>query len=416
MKESNPAEDMQKGKASGFFRGNIAVIASSSVIGTLGGGMISAYVSWYFFKEIGGDPITIGLMTAIASIIQCFMLFLGGFIADYYGRRKILVLAAFYGVLSPLLYAVVQDWRIFVVSTIIAAFGAISNPASRAIVVDSIHPEKRATGIASLQVISNLPMIIAPGIGGWLFKIYGPDGFRLACIYTAVTALASALIIFLFLKETMPHAGVGQKPKLLSNDTLKDFKECLIQMPNSLKALILSYALITFANSLVGQYYIFYAINIIRLTTLDWGIILGLQYLLSTILLIPGAWLSDRFGKRKVMILSVLTCAPCTIIFALSQSFLQAAIAALLLIAAGIYYAPVYMALQADLTPRAVRGRIIAIWAIGNAISAALGAPLGGFLFQAVNPVAPFILFTITELVAAFLIIAVVREPSKKEV
>jgi MFS family permease len=414
MKETIPTEDKNR-QATGFYRGNIAVIASSNAIKNFGGGIISTYVSLYFIG-IGGDPITLGLMTSIASIIQCFVLFLGGFIADHYGRRKIMVLAAFYSVLFPLLYAVVQDWRIFIASTIIAAFGAASSPASHAIVADSIPPKRRTTGIASLQVISSFPIVFAPLIGGWLIKIYGLiDGFRLACIYTAAATLVSALVILFFLKETISDK-VGQKPKILSNDTLKDFAKHLMQSPNSLKALLISYALIVFANGLVGQYYILYATKVIGLTELDWGIIISLQFLLATILKIPGGWISDKFGKRKVMIISVLACAPCTIIFALSQSFLQAAIAALLLIVTGIYYAPAHEALQADLTPKAVRGRITAIWDIGNAVSVALGAPIGGFLYQTVNPATPFYLFTAAELVAAFLIIIAVREPSEKEI
>ncbi len=414
MKETIPTEDKNR-QARGFYRGNIAVIASSNAIKNFGGGIISTYVSLYFIG-IGGDPITLGLMTSIASIIQCFVLFLGGFIADHYGRRKIMVLAAFYSVLFPLLYAVVQDWCIFIASTIIAAFGAASSPASHAIVADSIPPKRRTTGIASLQVISSFPIVFAPLIGGWLIKIYGLiDGFRLACIYTAAATLVSALVILFFLKETISDK-VGQKPKILSNDTLKDFAKHLMQSPSSLKALLISYALIVFANGLVGQYYILYATKVIGLTELDWGIIISLQFLLATILKIPGGWISDKFGKRKVMIISVLACAPCTIIFALSQSFLQAAIAALLLIVTGIYYAPAHEALQADLTPKAVRGRITAIWDIGNAVSVALGAPIGGFLYQTVNPATPFYLFTAAELVAAFLIIIAVREPSEKEI
>lgn len=68
------------------------------------------------------------------------------------------------------------------------------------------------------------------------------------------------------------------------------------------------------------------------------------------------------------------------------------------------------------MTPKAVRGRITAIWDIGNAVSVALGALIGGFLFQTVNPATPFYLFTAAELVAAFLIIIAVREPSEKEI
>ena len=143
--------------------------------------------------------------------------------------------------------------------------------------------------------------------------------------------------------------------------------------------------------------------------------IVSLQFLLANVLKIPGGCVSDRFGKRKVMILSVLTCAPCTVIFVLSQSFLQATAAALLLIAAGIYYAPAHEALQADLTHKAVRGRIMAIWRIGNAISLALGALVGGFLFQNAGSATPFYLFTITELIAVSLIISTAKNSSTSD-
>jgi len=156
MKNTVSTESKQNRQAKGFYRGNIAVIASSSATRSFGTGIISTYVSLYFVS-IGGDPISLGLMTSIASVVQCFVLFLGGFISDHYGRRRIMVLAAFYSVLFPVLYAIIQDWRIFIASTIIAAFGAVSSPAFHAIVADSIPPERRTTGIASLQVVSSLP-------------------------------------------------------------------------------------------------------------------------------------------------------------------------------------------------------------------------------------------------------------------
>jgi len=405
----------QTQKQTRFYRGNIAVIASSNAVKNFGSGIINTYISSYFVK-IGGDTITLGLMTSMASMVQCLMFFLGGFIADHYGRRKIIVVAAFYSTLFPLLYAVVQDWRIFIASTIIGVLGAISSPATHAITADSIPPKRRTTGIASLQVISSLPLMVAPLIGGVLITIHGSiDGFKLACVYTAAATLISAVILLLLLKETMPN-NANQKPRLLSNDTFEDFKKHLTKLPTSLKALLFSYALVVFANALVGQYYILYAEQVIGLKDLDWGIIVSLQFLLANILRIPGGWVSDKVGKRKVMIISVLTCALCTLIFVLSQSFLQAAIVASLLIATGIYYAPAHEALQADLTPRTVRGRITALWDIGNAISTAFGALLGGFLFKLVNPAMPFVLFTATELIAAFVIISLVKEPQEKEI
>jgi hypothetical protein len=40
---------------------------------------------------------------------------------------------------------------------------------------------------------------------------------------------------------------------------------------------------------------------------------------------------------------------------------------------------------------------------------------LGGFLFQTVNPVAPFYLFAAAELIAALFLASIVREPVKKK-
>jgi sugar phosphate permease len=91
-------------------------------------------------------------------------------------------------------------------------------------------------------------------------------------------------------------------------------------------------------------------------------------------------------------------------------------IVALLLVVTGIYYAPAHEALQADLAPRTVRGRITGLWGVSSAFSGALGTLMGGLLFQTVNPALPFYLFTAAELTAALLLIIIVKEPVRKEV
>ncbi len=115
------------------------------------------------------------------------------------------------------------------------------------------------------------------------------------------------------------------------------------------------------------------------------------------------------------MIASLLTTVAAILLFTLSRSWIQIVIAAVLLVVAGIYYAPAYEALQADFTPRSIRGRVTAIWDMGSAVSAALGAAVGGFTFQFFGPNVPFYVFAVAELGAALLIIGMVKEPEKKE-
>jgi MFS family permease len=397
-----------------FFRGNIAVIASSNAVNGFGTGIFSTYVS-YYFTSIGGDSITLGLMVSLSSIIQCLMLWLGGFIADRYGRRKVIVVAAFYAVLFPALYALIRDWRIFIVVAIMGAFAAVSSPASHAIVADSIPAEKRTTGISTLQVASTFPMVFSPLIAGWLIKVYGlQDGFRLACVCTAGTALISAVILLLFLKETKLQKA-GQTSKATVNSIASIRANLSTSSLNSLTALLVSYGLIAFANGLVGYYYSLYAKDVIGITAVEWGIITFLQLLLPTFLKIPGGWASDRFGKKKVMMISILACTPFAVLFTFSHSFLQAAIVMVLLMVTGMYYAPSHEALQADLTSTEVRGRVTAFWDISAAVATALGAPLGGFLFQTINPAVPFYAFAVIEVAAALLILVAVKEPRQAE-
>jgi MFS family permease len=399
-----------------FFHGNLLVLAVSGAFSSLGAGMISVYMPKYFLS-LRGDTLTLGLIGAMIAVVQFFMLPLGGLAADYYGRRKILVATAFYGILFPFLYFILQDWRLFAVVSVCAALGSLSGPAWHAMVADSVPPEKRTSGIATLQVLSSLPQVIAPFIWGWLIENLGwIEGFKAGCLYSIVTAFISALILGIFLKETLKKQSTAKLELPNNNSFVAGFSEIRHSLSTSLKALIIAYVFVVLANGAVGQYYIIYATDEIQLTALQWSIIVSLQFLSASVLKIPGAWVADKFGKRKVLIISVLSCAPFTILFTLSRSFAQVLVVMLLLVVTGIYYGPTHEALQADLTPRKMRGRITALWNIGGALGAASGALVGGWMFQTINPIVPFYFFTAAELTALIFLVVAVREPLKKEV
>jgi predicted MFS family arabinose efflux permease len=104
------------------------------------------------------------------------------------------------------------------------------------------------------------------------------------------------------------------------------------------------------------------------------------------------------------------------LIFTLTQSFLQVAVSALLLVAAGIYYAPAHEALQADLTPGSTRGRISALWDQSSAIALGVGALVGGFAFESLGSAVPFYIFALAEFGALIMLITMVKEPQVREV
>jgi MFS family permease len=350
----------------------------------------------------------------LSILTQCLILFIGGRLADHYGRRRLIVIAAFYAILIPALYALIRDWRIFFLASALGAFGAISSPALHATVADSVPPERRTTAISVIQVLPAFPTVFSPLIGGWFMAAYGlQSGFRLACVFVAATTLISALIMLLFLKETIRLENLDSTAP--DNSTVSVRGALSPQSLHSLVALLSAYGLIAFANALVGNYYILYANSVIGISAFSYGIIVSLQILFITLLKIPGGWASDRYGKKKIMIISILTCTPFVVAFTFSRLFIQAAITMVLLAIAGMYYAPAHEALQADLAPREIRGRVTSFWDITGAVGGAIGAPLGGFFFQAIGPATPFYLFAVVEVAAALLILVGVKEPQRAE-
>ena len=238
----------------------------------------------------------------------------------------------------------------------------------------------------------------------------------MACIYAAVIAFLSALPLFVFLKETLETQNIGEAAKSPVRDgVLSLTKSSFWNLPQSLKSLMISYALVAFANGAVAKYYIMYASSVVGLTAFDWGAVVSLQLLAASVIKIQGGWFSDKYGKKKAMTVSLLATIPMILTFTLSQSFIQVVISALLLVMAGIYYAPAHEALQADLTPRLMRGRVNAAWDMSSYFALGLGALVGGFTYQALGPAVPFYIFAIAELAAALLLISKVKEPEIRE-
>ena len=415
MGKAYAEENSWNSRLAQLFRGNLGVIVSSNMVNGFGTSIISTFVISLYFKGIGGDLIWLGLMSSLSSLIQFCILLLGGRLADRYGRRRIIVIAAFYAILFPALYYLIRDWRIFFLTSVLGAFGAVSSPALHAIVADSVPPEERTTAISMLQVFPAVPTIFSPFVGGWFITRYGlPSGFKLACAFVVGTTLVSALIMLLFLKETIRTENAQKFTG--SRRSLASIRSALSpQSLHSLIALLSAYGLIAFANALVSSYYVFYATKVIGIDALSYGIILSLQILFIVLLKIPGGRASDKYGKKKIMIISILTCTPFVVAFTFSRFFLEAAVTMILLAIAGMYYAPAHEALQADLAPREIRGRITSFWDITGVVGGAIGAPLGGFFYQTISPATPFYLFAIVEVAAALLILVGVKEPQIAE-
>lgn len=268
--------------------------------------------------------------------------------------------------------------------------------------------------------------MFAPVLGGYLVHTMGvADGFRYGVIISLALAPFSTILLVKFLREKniqLPeteHVPPFQQDAAKLGPTAqiafhaKGFWSNLVLLPRALVPLLAAYFIIVVANSTTSPYMIFYGMTIAKLDSFQWGAILSLQLLFANIVRTPLGILSDKFDKKKVLFVSVISTAPLSVILVLEHSFLGILGILLAMIATGVIYGPTHEALQIELTPRERRPALFAIYDVLRTASTSVGTLVGGVLFT-INYALPFYGFTALEVCAgAIIACAFFHKPGK---
>ncbi len=126
-----------------------------------------------------------------------------------------------------------------------------------------------------------------------------------------------------------------------------------------------------------------------------------LIYAITTLPL--GVW-ADRGVRKNIVALCVGVWSVATAVAGLTRNFVQLFIARSVLGVGEAGYAPASLSMLGDYFPRAQRGRILAVWSVGNLIGTAIGLILGGLVAQHFGWRWAFYIVGIPGLLAAFLI------------
>jgi len=148
-----------------ILKGNLLVLIVTWVLMHFGYGMAFPFESPYI-KALGASEYLIGIMYSIGYVILFLVRIPGSYIADKYGRKRIIAVMTFGVAIAYLFYALAFDWRLVLIGMIISNICLIYQPALEAITADSIPPEKRGLGFAMTRVIPEIPGVIAPAIAG----------------------------------------------------------------------------------------------------------------------------------------------------------------------------------------------------------------------------------------------------------
>jgi DHA1 family tetracycline resistance protein-like MFS transporter len=359
--------------------GNIGILFTTWILLNFGHSMVGRFNGIYF-SALGASDVVLGLMNAITFGMMALLQIPGGYLADTYGRRRVITTFTLVMALSTLIFAIAPSWQWIIVGLVISNAALLYQPALFSIIMDSLPKNRRAEGFA-ITNISMIPGIFGPIVGGLLIYMYGTvPGMRIAYFILFALSVASALIRFK-LKETMK---IKKKKRMKFVESFKILKS----IKTRAKGLLLVNMLFSSAGGMVGYFIVKYAYG--YTSPLIYGIAMGLITVLMVVVSIPAGRRADLYGKEKFFILGLFLSSISIFIFIIPSVIALFSYAILIGISNAIFQ-PSNSGLIADYVDSENRGRYMGVSLFLSYISAMIFSAIGGYLYH-INPTILFLL------------------------
>ena len=324
-----------------------------------------------YTERFGASPITIGALLAIYSGMGFIFAPLVGFLADRFGRRKILLLSTIGQAAGFFIMGAAKSvFWLFVARSIDGIFGA-NTSAAQAYVADVTSPEKRSRALGWLGAAFGLGFICGPLLGGILSKVSLSAPFYFA----SALAAANALLIFFVLPETLlpePQAH-PIRPNLLPGSGATRSR--------TIGSLIASYSLFMTGFAILTSFFAIFTEDRFGFDASQNGFIFAGVGAIGVI--VQGGLLGplvSRFGEKRLATAGMALLA--TSIFSLP---LTERIPTLLLSGLGIALGnalvnPTMSGLVSQRVDKYHQGRVLGLMQSGASLGRCLGPILGGWL------------------------------------
>lgn len=164
------------------------------------------FLSIYFAEAFGKS--WAGLLLVFSQVLSVIANLLGGYCADRYGRKRMMVIATAGQSVGYAVFALAAtpwlDWpgASFAGFTLSSLFGSIYWPASQAMVADVVPEKEQSNVFAVFYTTTNIAVVIGPLIGTLLYVNY-PD---IVLIAAAAVSAALSFVLSRTLAETRPRS------------------------------------------------------------------------------------------------------------------------------------------------------------------------------------------------------------------
>lgn len=395
-------------------KGNALIMAITESFGQGVLFLISPFWSLYIL-ELGASLTIVGFLGLILGLTRITFQAPVGYLTDRMGRKRLVVWGGFISSLAPFVYFFATKWEHLILGVVLEASTNIVLPARQAMFADAIDPDKRASAFASIHTLFALFSSVMPVIGGYLLESIGfLSGMRLLFLVSGVVMILASLGRALLLKEDL-HFSESPPEKVNFVRVIHEMFEPILNL-KALRIVALGAFFYSIAVGILTKFSVVYVVDIIGLSTMQWGLVAGGIGVVGILTRIPIGWMVDRFSRKMCIFVSYALRPVFILAFTLATNFSSVI---LILMADNIFsyiQQPALEAFVADVASKERRGRTYGIMNMIPGITLTIAPMLGAFIWESYGAAWSFYCSAFFSALAAFVLLVFLQEPETKEV
>lgn len=370
--------------------------------------------------ELGGGVAALGWMTMAFAGAQFIAAPVMGTLADRVGRRPLILLALAAFTAANIGYLLAPTIASFIwLRALTGALTAGLSPAAMSIVADTVPERTRARWIGILMGGYSAGLIFGPVIGGLLYDAWGfAAPFTISAGMGALALIAALLVV----PETRT-AAVRRREQLQqrweatrTNRSDHTQESLLASLPKPLSVFLALLAVDfsgTFAFTFVEPQMVFYVYEQLGWSTAQFGLVVAAYGVAMFMGQTTLGQLSDRIGRRPVIVLGILLNATLYAGLAFLTNFAVIIVTSAVAGLGAALIAPALSASLFDITAEKHRSRVMGLKNAALSLGGVLGPLLVVFAAQVTTPRGVFIMAGALVLLSSLVALLLLRAPQR---